>query len=76
MSTKTDRADYRYGSINGEVVCARHIGCEGEGWLRENPEVRRFTTSMTTWHRLSQREIATFSEITGGETCMRCLWGN
>ena len=71
----TDKASYRYADLNGAVYCAKHVGCEAEGWLRQDPEITEFSTGLTSGYRMTTEEIADLSALTGGEVCESCRGG-
>lgn len=54
-----------YANLNGRCVCAKHIGMEAQAVLSRRPNAKRFSTSMTTWTLLNDRDAREF----GCEDC-------
>ena len=77
------KKDYRYEDLNGSVCCYQHIGSYGQAAIEQNPEIRKFSTPITSWVRMSAADAEQFgafiAEITNGassETCEYCRMSN
>lgn len=80
MNTKDmDRAvkDKFYSDLGGTIYCTKHLGYEASSVLEHNPNAKEFSTSMTTWFRMTAREVFDFAKFAGGidKVCESCRYG-
>jgi hypothetical protein len=80
MNTKDmDRAVTQkfYSDLNGAVYCTKHLGYEASSVLEHNPKAKEFHTSMTTWFRMTAREVFDFAVMVEGidKVCESCRYG-
>ena len=66
-----------YSDLNGSVYCTKHLGYEASSVLEHNPNAKEFSTSMTTWFRMTAREVFDFAVMVGGvdKVCESCRYG-
>lgn len=65
-----------YSDLNGAVYCVEHLGYEASSALQQNPNSKKFDTSMTSWFRMTAREVFDFAAMTGGieKVCESCRY--
>lgn len=62
-----------YMDRNGRISCADHMGGYAQTELKRNPNLKRICTPITTWNRLSYREVVEFTaEFNGEDPCESC----
>ena len=66
-----------YSDLGGAVYCTKHLGYEASSVLEHNPNAKEFSTSMTTWFRMTAREVFDFAVMVGGvdKVCESCRYG-
>lgn len=66
-----------WSDLNGRVACEKHIGSEARFLLDIRKKARTIETSMTNWFRMSEKEVAEFSELVGADhsVCESCRYG-
>jgi hypothetical protein len=77
MTTKTTTNTHRYEDLNGRIVCYRHLGASGQGCVDSNPKATKFDTGLTTWKRMTPKQVAEFAQFIaqygkGNEICEDC----
>ena len=74
MKTATQKF---YSDLNGAIYCVEHLGYEASSTLQHNPTAREFSTSMTTWFRMTAREVFDFAVMVEGidKVCESCRYG-
>ena len=66
-----------YSDLNGAIYCTKHLGYEASSVLAHNPRIKEFHTSMTSWFRMTAREVFDFAKFAGGidKVCESCRYG-
>ncbi len=66
-----------YSDLNGAIYCTKHLGYEASSVLEHNPKAKEFNTSMTSWFRMTAREVFDFAKMAGGidQVCESCRYG-
>jgi hypothetical protein len=78
VTAKSGAKTVRYESLDGRIACPEHIGMEAQAHLRQHPKATEFNTSMTTWYRMTDAEVADFVTFmaecgdTSTEVCESC----
>ena len=65
-----------YSDLGGAVYCTKHLGYEASSVLEHNPTAKEFHTSMTSWFRMTAREVFDFAAMAGGieKVCETCRY--
>ena len=50
-------------NLNGAIECDKHLGCEATAGLAKRKTAKTITTSMTKWFRMTETEVAEFTEF-------------
>lgn len=73
MKTATQKF---YSDLNGTIYCVEHLGYEASSTLQHNSTAREFSTSMTSWFRMTTKEVFEFAKFAGGldKVCESCRY--
>jgi non-homologous end joining protein Ku len=75
MNTKAINHNHRYENTNGGIYCYKHVGASAQATIDNSPSIKAFQTDLTSWVRLTNKEIAEFANlINNDETCEDCRY--